>query len=189
MPRANRGPVAEGTYHVWRRTAGPIPMFRDDTDRRSFCRRLVKAIERYAWVCHSFILMPTHFHLLLSVAADTLQPGMRDAFGPYAQEFNRRWGRSGHLRAGPYGLRWIADEQDVFGVVRYIARNPVRAGLCEAPQEWAWGSYRGSAGYDEQFAFVDDRLIVGALGGDRVHGVAYLRALVETSSRGGYPRL
>src|SRR5947209_3427790 len=157
MARKNRGPVPSGTYHVWRRTAGPIDMFRDDSDRWSFCRRLNASLQKHRWVCHAFVLMPTHFHLLVSVLDDVLQPGMRDAFGPYAQEFNRRWARSGHLKAAPYGLRRVHDDFDLHNVVRYIARNPVRDGLCERPHDWSWSSYRGTAGYTRRLYFVDDR--------------------------------
>jgi REP element-mobilizing transposase RayT len=156
-------------------------MFRDDSDRRSFCTRLMKSMARHAWVCHAFVLMHTHFHLLVSVGDDVLQPGMRDAFGPYAQEFNRRWDRSGHLRGAPYGLRRIRDDRDLHGAVRYIARNPVRAKLCAVPQEWVWGSYRGSAGYDRPFPFVDDRIALGSLDDNRGRAVEILRYIVEIS--------
>jgi putative transposase len=181
VARKKRGDVYEGTYHVWRRAAGPIEMFRDDTDRSAFCNRLARVIAKYQWVCHAFILMPTHFHLVLTVLDNVLQPGMRDAFGPYAQEFNRRWARSGHLKAAPYGLRRIEDEADFCGVVRYVARNPVRKQLCAAPQDWQWSSYPGSAGYAEPFWFVDDRAVLAMFDDDRARASWLLRVFVETS--------
>jgi len=179
MARKNRGPVPAGTYHVWRRTAGPIAMFQDDFDRLAFCQRLTASMKRHSWTCHAFVLMPTHFHLLVSVLDDVMQPGMRDAFAPYAQEFNSRWARTGHLKAGPYGHRLVEDDADLIGVIRYIARNPVRAGLCARPQDWRWSSYPGSAGYARQFDFVDDRLVLGSLDDDRDRAIRLLRLLVE----------
>jgi len=177
--RKNRGPVPEGTYHVWRRTAGPVDMFRDDFDRLAFCHRLNTSMKRHAWTCHAFVLMPTHFHLAVSVPDDVMQPGMRDAFGPYAQEFNARWARNGHLKAGPYRIRRVNDDDDLSGLVRYIARNPVRAGLCARPQDWHWSSYPGSAGYAPRFAFVDDELVLGVLDDDHARAMRLLRLLVE----------
>ena len=182
MSYSVRGPVPAGTYHVWRRTTGPILMFRDDFDRTAFCRRLAGSIRKYAWTCVAFVLMPSHFHLVLDVADDVLPPGMRDLFGPYAQQFNRRWGRSGHLRAGPYRLRVVRGDTDLRGTVRYVARNPVRDKLCDWPQEWAWSSYLGTAGYARPFPFVDDRLVLGPLHDDVATAQQLIRAVVEPPS-------
>jgi REP element-mobilizing transposase RayT len=155
-------------------------MFRDDFDRFSFLQRLATSIGKHGWQCHAFVLMPTHFHLVVSVEDDVLQPGMRDAFGPYAQEFNRRWARSGHLRGDRYGLRRIDDDFDLHNVTRYVSRNPVRAELCVRPQDWRWSSYPGSAGYARKFSFVDDRMILGSLHDDRARAIRLLRSIVET---------
>lgn len=179
MARKHRGPVFAGTYHVWRRTAGPIAMFRDDFDRLAFCSRLTTSMTRHKWICHAFVLMPTHFHLVVSVLTNAMQPGMRDAFGPYAQEFNRRWARSGHLKAAPYKIRPVWGDFDLHNLVRYVARNPVRDGLCTWPQDWRWSSYPGSAGYGPSFHFVDDRIILGSLHDDQARAQQLLRVLVE----------
>jgi putative transposase len=154
-------------------------MYHDDTDRTLFCRRLAATIEKYKWTLVGFVLMPTHFHLIVEVGDNVLQPGMRDTFGPYAQEFNRRHGRSGHLKAGPYKLRRIGDEVALDVVVRYVARNPVRAQLCLQPQDWMWSSYPGTAGAAPKFPFVDDELALASFAEDRVEAVRRLRAFVE----------
>lgn len=154
-------------------------MFRDDFDRKEFCERLAASVAKYSWTCVAFVLMPTHFHLILEVEDDVLQPGMRDLFGPYAQAFNRRWGRSGHLRAGPYKLRRIEDDRDLRGAFRYVARNPVRSKLCERPQDWHWSSYTRSAGYNRRFKFVDDSLVLGMLHENVTKARELLRDIVE----------
>lgn len=154
-------------------------MFRDDFDRTAFCERLASVIPKFGWTCVAFILMPTHFHLVLAVDDDRLQPGMQALFGPYAQAFNRRWGRKGHLKAGPFRMRHVADDADLVGLVRYVARNPVRARICEHPADWFWGSFCGSAGYAKPFAFVDDELVLSALDDDRTEAQRLLRERVE----------
>ena len=156
-------------------------MFIDDFDRTSFCRWLERAMLRYAWICHAFCLMTTHYHLLVQVEEDMLQPGMRVLNGPYAQEFNRRHGRKGHLKGGPYGATAVKTDEQLLRTVRYIARNPVRAGLCESPADWVWGSYRGCAGYDSGFPFVTTDFVLACLHEDRATAQRMLRALVEIS--------
>jgi hypothetical protein len=44
-------------------------------------------------------------------------------------------------------------------LLRYIARNPVEAGLVAKPSDWYWSSYRGCAGLDGGFPFVDSSLL------------------------------
>ena len=179
MARKPRGPVPAGVYHVWRRTAGPVPMFHDDLDRTAFCRRLTVAIRRYDWTCAAFVLMTTHFHLLLRVDDNVLSRGMHDLFGPYAQEFNRRHKRSGHLRAEPFKLRRLHSSGAIRVAARYIARNPPEAGLCELPQDWPWSSYAATAGYTQQFPFVADRLLVESLHDDVTRAQRLWREIVE----------
>jgi len=179
VSRHNRGPVPAGVYHVWRRTAGPVLMFRDDIDRTYFCNRLRVVIERFGWTVVAFVLMPTHFHLILEVDDDVLQPGMHALFGPYAQTFNRRHGRSGHLRAAPYKLRSILDEPDLMSTGRYVARNPVEDKLCMSASEWYWSSYLGSAGLDTPFAFVDDTILLASYHADRRRAMRELRMFVD----------
>jgi REP element-mobilizing transposase RayT len=179
VPRKQRGPVPAGVYHVWRRAAGPIEMFRNDLDRTMFCNRLSGTITKYSWTLIAFVLMPTHFHLVVDVEDDVLQPGMRDAFGPYAQWFNRQHGRWGHLKGDPYGLRRIVDDADLANAVRYVFRNPVRDGLCERPQDWLWSSYRATAGYAKPFPFVDDPFFVTFFHEEREKAIPQLRVFVE----------
>src|SRR5262245_42325517 len=179
MPRQSRGRVPAGVYHVWRRAVGPTRMFRDDFDRTCFLKRLVKSINKYEWTCIAFVLMNTHFHFVLEVGDDVLQPGMRDFFGPYAQEFNRRHRRYGHLRGEPYKHRRIWDDRELSAAVRHVARNPVRGKLCAQPQDWYWSSYSGSAGYSKPFPFVDDKLMLGTLHEDVTGARILLRDLIE----------
>jgi hypothetical protein len=154
-------------------------MFTDALDRTGFCRRLARTIRRQRWTCIAFVLMTTHFHLVLEVEDDLLSPGMHDLWGPYAQEFNRRHRRYGHLRAEPFKLRPIYDDRGLRTVARYVAMNPVEAGLCELPQGWVWSSYAGSAGYRDPFPFVDDSLLLGSIHDDRQKAHVLLREFVE----------
>jgi hypothetical protein len=104
---------------------------------------------------------------------------MRDLFGPYAQEFNRRHGRYGHLRAEPFKLRPVFGDGALRRVVAYVANNPVEAGLCELPQDWVWSSYAGSAGYRPQFPFVDDSRLLRSIHDDVDKARQLLREIVE----------
>ena len=156
-------------------------MFTDDVDRMDFCSRLAREIGRFGWRCRAFCLMTTHYHLLLDVTTNRLQPGMHRLNGQYAQEFNQRHGRSGHLGGDRYGATQVETDGHMLRAFRYIVRNPVRAGLCKSPADWMWSSYRGNAGLDGGFAFVDDGPIRAYFGGDNGKALRLLRDFVEDS--------
>jgi len=104
---------------------------------------------------------------------------MHDLFGPYAQSFNRRHARYGHLRGEPFKLRPVFNDSGLRIIGKYVANNPVEAKMCELPQDWCWSSYPGSAGYARQFAFVDDSLLLGAMHNDVSKARLLLRDMFE----------
>lgn len=154
-------------------------MFKDDFDRRSFCDLLAASIAKHTWACGAFVLMPTHFHLIVRVEDGVLPRGMHALFGPYAQSFNRRWGRSGHLRAAPYKLRRLYDDRAMRIAARYIARNPVRAKLCDRVGDWEWSSFPDTVGYRREFRFVEPTTVLDAFHEDASIARELFRDFVE----------
>ena len=179
MSRLARGYLPAGTYHVTTRTAGPIPMFLDDDDRTRFCARLERTLRRRQWKCLAFCLMPTHYHLLLEVTENSLQAGMQELNWAYARRFNARHGRLGHLVGERYHCVLITTDRQMVRTARYIFRNPVKSGLCREPADWYWSSYRGTAGYDGGFRFVDPSKLLAYFGSEAPHSTEMLRAFVE----------
>jgi putative transposase len=178
MPRKPRGHLEAGFYHVTTKSAGPIPLFRDDTDRTDFCNRLSRTVKSKWLRCCAFCLMTTHYHLIVDVADNALQRAMQWLNGTYAQRFNRRYGRLGHLNGARYFCKQIESDAHMLRAFRYVALNPVVGGLCERPQDWPWSSYRGTAGYARGFPFVDDAPIRSYFDKGQA-GRKALRAFVE----------
>ena len=81
-----------------------------------------------------------------------------------AQAFNRRHDRSGHLYQGRFGSRLVASDSYFLELVRYVALNPVRAGLCGSPADWRWSSYAATAGVRPAPRFLDAGALLGLLG-------------------------
>jgi putative transposase len=66
---------------------------------------------------------------------------------------------------------------------RYVARNPVRAGLCAEPRNWRWSSYRALIGLERPPIFLDVRGALAAFGGfGKAAEVVYARTVAATSS-------
>src|SRR5215510_1027221 len=58
--------------------------------------------------------------------------------GLYAQGFNERWVRKGHLYEERFSCWVIRDDDHFHNAVEYILNNPVRADLCKHRQDWRW---------------------------------------------------
>ena len=75
--------------------------------------------------------MGTHFHLLVESTSADLAAAMRHLNGRYAQRFNDRHERRGHVFAQRYSAYVLRDEQHLEDATAYIAANPAQAGLCD----------------------------------------------------------
>ncbi len=125
-------------YHVTARGNLRAAIFLDDSDRAIFVSLLARITTLLAWTCHAYCLMPNHYHLLVETKLPNLSRGMQRLNGLYAQGFNERHGRSGHLFQGRFWSSLIDDEDHFMGIALYVLHNPVRAGLCELATEWPW---------------------------------------------------
>jgi len=133
MPRRPRSDLPEvGAYHVASRGTNHGDIYLDDVDRKSFVTILGRVVAAHEWKCHAFCLMTTHYHLIVETERLRLSRGMQVLNGRYAQLFNQRHDRDGHLFRARYAVYVIEDEVGLEASCLYVLENPVRAGLCES---------------------------------------------------------
>lgn len=116
-------------------------IYRDDADRNSYLHLLGKVTDHCGLGCLAYCLMDNHVHLLVETPRANLSTAMQLLHGSYANGFNKRYRRPGHLFQGRYGAVRTKDDRQLAAVAGYIARNPVEARLCERPEDWPWNSY------------------------------------------------
>jgi putative transposase len=143
VPRRPRQEAAGAIHHVYARGNRQQRIFFDGTDRVSYLRMLGVAVSQHAWRCLAYCLMDNHVHLVLETPAPNLGVGMQHLHGAYARAFNDRHDHSGHLFQGRYGAKIIRTDQQLWATVRYVAINPVAAGLCASADGWPWSSCAG----------------------------------------------
>jgi len=160
VPRRNRIQTASALYHAGTRGIRQLPIFLTDDDRHLFIAILGDVVKRYEWECRAYCLMTNHYHLALRTPEANIGAGMHRLNGLYAQAFNRRHGFKGHLFEERYWSGLIATDEHVLSLMRYVVLNPVRAGICSLPHDWAWSSYRATAGLDGAPSFLDLRWLV-----------------------------
>lgn len=110
--------------------------------------------------------MTTHVHCLVDVPDDSLAFGMHSLNTAYALAFNERHVRRGVLQRARYWSGAKRDSDALLAAYRYIARNPVEAGLTNDPAKWPWSSFATSCGLGDAYPFVDASRTIGELGGN-----------------------
>jgi REP element-mobilizing transposase RayT len=145
--RVVRTELAGGIFHVTMRGNARATIFHDDRDYEMFLRRVDSTVNRFRWLLHAYCVLPNHFHLLVETPEPNLGKGMLVLNGSYARRYNARDDRVGHVFQTPYRSKLVGTDEHFVEAIRYIANNPVKAGLCRGPSVWRWSSYRTTAGY------------------------------------------
>jgi len=153
MPRSPRRAAPGLLHHVTARAVAGARLFLDDLDRHAYLARLTGVTHRFGVEVLDFCLMGTHVHLFVRAEADVLSRAIQDAHGTYARAVNDRHDRAGHLFDGRYGAVPVAAQHHLHATLRYLAHNPVSAGLVPAPADWGWSGYRALAGLADPLPF------------------------------------
>ena len=99
MFSANKSGIdsAGALQHIMARGIEGGKVFRNDDDKDHFLERLEKIRRETQTSCYAWALIPDHFHLLLRTGAAPISTVMRRLLTGYAQWYNRRYRRQGHV--------------------------------------------------------------------------------------------
>lgn len=138
MARQPRHLLGDGTFHVTARGVARTDIFPEHDDYRAFLGLMNAVVVRFCWKLEAFCLMPNHFHFVVESTLRQLSQGMHRLNGVYAQGFNGRYERVGHLFQNRFDARVIEGDEYLEAACRYVLENPVRAGLCATVHDWPW---------------------------------------------------
>lgn len=178
MARPLRNCVPGGVYHVVSRGNARARIYLDDGDRVGFLATLARVVERFSWLCHAYCLMDNHYHLVVETPRPNLSAGMRQLNGLYAQRFNERYDRCGHVFQSRYRSILVEKESHLLALCRYVVLNPVRAGICADPAASRWSSYAATAGHTSAERLLTTDWILANFAGTRTAAQARYRAFV-----------
>ena len=102
MARRKRIILSGFPYHVMLRGNDDQPIFLEDSDRARLCLFIQYAIEKHRINVHGFCFMGNHIHLLVEPLTSELSAGIQSFASRYAQYYNRKYNRRGHLFQGRY---------------------------------------------------------------------------------------
>ena len=130
----------EGIYHVTTRGVARTAIFLNDDEHRFFLRLFADIVWRHDWRVHAFCLMPNHYHLVVETQLRRLSAGIHRLNGLYAQGFNRRHKRWGHLFGERFAAWVVEGDEHYVNTCEYVLQNPVRAGLVRQAADWPWSA-------------------------------------------------
>jgi putative transposase len=143
MPRQAR--IAPGglIYHVLNRGVGRQALFDDPADYAAFLRVFRDVLGQEPIRVCGYCLMSNHWHLVL-------WPEREGQLSRFMQRLTvthvRRWVEHRHrvgwgsVYQGRYKSFVVQDDAHFTTLVRYVERNPLRAGVVRRAEAWRWSS-------------------------------------------------
>jgi putative transposase len=146
MARQARIVIPGIPHHVTQRGTGGEDVFRIRRDYEMYLELLARHAEASGMRVPGYCLMRNHVHIVAMPAVETsLARVLRDTHSRYGQWLNWRHSRVGHVWQGRY-YSCPMDEGHTPAAMRYVERNPVRAGIVTEPWHYEWSSARAHVG-------------------------------------------
>ncbi len=141
MPRNERKRSESGIYHIVLRGSNRQTIFEDEEDAIRFLETLQRYMDTSGYKIYAYCLMGNHVHLLLKEEREELEIIMRRIGASYVYWYNWKYQRCGHLFQDRYKSEAVEDDKYFLAVLRYIYRNPLKAGIVKDIAEYKWSSY------------------------------------------------
>jgi REP element-mobilizing transposase RayT len=110
------------------------------------CDHLYTSTVVYGLRVHAFVLMSNHFHLVASTPENNVDAVMNYFLREVSRAVNLRADRANHVFGGPYKWSVVQTPKYYQHVIRYVYMNPVRARICQWPEEYAYSTLAGMMG-------------------------------------------
>jgi len=143
MSRPLRIDYPNAWHHVMSRARRGQDLFVDKADYQQFIDLLQEITDLFNINVAAYCLMPTHYHLMLQTPDANLSRCMRHLNGIYTQRYNVSHSCDGTLFRGRYKSILVDADNYVLQLVRYIHRNPLKAGLVKRLDQYVWSSHKG----------------------------------------------
>jgi putative transposase len=127
-------------HHVTQRGNRRERIFLEPGDEAIYLDLMRARLERHGVACWAYCLMPNHVHFILTPTDETgLARAVGEAHRRYTAFIGARGRWTGHLFQGRFSSVAM-DEDHLMAAFRYVALNPVKAGLARAAPDWPWSS-------------------------------------------------
>lgn len=169
-------------YHIMNRGRRGDEIFSAANDFEGFISILSESAELWNVKVAAYCLMTNHYHLLIQTPKGNLSRFMRHLNGVYTQRYNRFHGYDGQLFRGRYKAILVEEDDYLLELVRYIHRNPVRAGIVATVEQYPWSSHHSYLS-SEKSNYIHKEFIIKMLSTDPKRSYnAYLEFMSKEDS-------
>lgn len=179
MPRTSRISFENAFYHVFNRGLNKQNIFFDTDDYNKFFQILtqLKTKNHYDHAIYSYVLMPSHFHLLIQTKKVPIATIMKTISIRYVVYLNKKYNRVGILFQNRFKSKLCDKDVYFLGVSRYIHLNPVVAGLVHNAESYPWSSLEELLGTSER-SIIDREEVLRLLDNSVLGKISYQEFLL-----------
>ena len=142
MPRTARKRSSTDIYHVIGRGINRERIFNQTREKNNFKRLLEKHLEKYGVEIYAYVIMSTHFHLLIRADLKFLSGYIAIVLAEFAEYYNYKHNRNGHVFQNRYKSECVEDSRYFWNCMRYIHMNPVNANIAKNPLKYSFSSMK-----------------------------------------------
>ena len=168
MPRQARILNEKNVYHVMLRGNNREKIFIDNEDKQRIIETIRLKKKDREFFLYAYCVMDNHIHLVIREGEDSLSRIVKRIGVSYAYYFNKKYNRIGHVFQGRSKSENIEDDKYLLCAIRYVHRNPVKAGLGSF-DEYPWSSYKEFM--DKKTDLVESNEIFGMISNNKVDGL------------------
>jgi len=147
MAAPHRGNTGLGTYFITAAAFQKHSLFQSDRMAGLLLDVLLSYRAQQKYLLHEFVIMPDHFHLLISPAL-TLERALQLIKGGFSFRAKRELGFGGEIWEKSFYDRRVRDWEEYCAFREYIHLNPVKKGLVVAAEQFPYSSAKGGVALD-----------------------------------------
>ena len=172
MPRRAREKSSTGIYHILIKGINRRSIFEDDKDYAKMIEIIQKCKEQSEFKFYGYCLMANHVHLLMREGTEAISLTMQKINSAYANWYNRKYDRFGHLFQDRYKSEPVEDVSYMLTVLRYIHQNPIKAGITKTVEDYKWTSYHE---YSSKQTLIDRGFILALFASERHQAIEKIK--------------
>jgi REP element-mobilizing transposase RayT len=143
MSRANRNSIIfEGAvYHVIIRGNNREYIFGNPKYKSFLLKQLTEYNKILDFELLAYVIMDNHYHFIIRTNKTSISEVMFNINNVLGKYLNRKLCRTGHVFEERYTCKLVTTDAYLIWLLRYIHRNPLRAGICTNLDEYRWSSH------------------------------------------------
>ncbi|MCF7916214.1 MAG: transposase [Candidatus Omnitrophica bacterium] len=172
--------VEDGIYHITQRAPGRELLFVEENDYLKFLYLLKQTAKNFNLSILCFSLLTNHLHILTQIKKKNLDKAMKNLFQSYAQYFNKKYQRKGHVFCGAYSASLCDTDEYLIVSSLYIHLNAYKAGIVKSPFLYRWHSLDLYIKPIKK-SFIDNNLILELIDSNHQNTRKIYKELIEDS--------